>query len=331
MKLHQLRYLAAVVDNNLNITAAAEKLYTSQPGISKQLRMLEDELGVELFQRSGKSLVDVTPAGTRVVARAKKVLQEVENIRGVAAEFKDEQTGSLSIATTNTQARYVLPPVIQRFREAYPNVQIHLHQGSNEQIAEQLGNGEADVVIASGAGREFSDVVRLPCYSWERVMLVPETHELVEKQPLTLTELANQPLITYSFSLGEDSSLVRAFHAQDLTPNIALSARDADVIKTYVRLGLGVGVIAEMAFDDSQDEGLKLLRIGHLLPATTTWLGFREGVFLRSYAVAFMRAFAPHLSQDQLESARENAPALPDFPTPDLTEWVNSIASADLA
>lgn len=329
MKLHQLRYLAAVVDNNLNITAAAEKLYTSQPGISKQLRMLEDELGVELFQRSGKSLVDVTPAGTRVVARAKKVLQEVENIRGVADEFKDEQTGTLSIATTNTQARYVLPPVIQQFRKSYPNVQIHLHQGSNEQIAEQLSTGEADVVIASGAGREFSDVIQLPCYSWERVMLVPDSHELNDNEPLTLAELASQPLITYSFSLGEDSSLVRAFHAQDLTPNIALSARDADVIKTYVRLGLGVGVIAEMAFDELQDEGLRLLRIGHLLPATTTWLGFREGVFLRSYAVAFMRAFAPHLSQDQIEWARDNPQETSEGPTPDLATWASSVTPGE--
>src|SRR5687768_9414583 len=248
MKLHQLRYLAAVAQSGLNITAAAQKLHTSQPGVSKQIKLLEDELGFQIFVRQGRNLTRITPAGAQVIERALRILQEAQSIRDLSTELRDEGRGALSIGTTHTQARYVLPDVIREFRNRFPNVRLNLHQGTSEQIAEMVEHDRVDFVIATGSEQLFSELTVLPCYSWHRSVVVPRDHPLAASGArLSLKTLANYPLVTYTFSFTGPSSLNEAFAKTGLTPNVAITARDADVIKTYVRLGLGVGIVASMA------------------------------------------------------------------------------------
>lgn len=295
MTLRQLRYLLAIVDNGLNITAASEKLFTSQPGVSKQIRLLEEELDLRLFERKGRSLASVTPAGEEVVARARSILQEIENIRTLALNTRHEAEGTLAIATTHTQARYVLPDVVAEFRDRYPNVTLELHQGTSEQIADMVQARQIDFAIATGGQDLFSDLVMLPCYRWDRVILVPRDHELAQlDEPLTLETLARYPLVTYVFSFSGESSLKRAFAAEGLTPDVVFTARDADVIKTYVRMGMGVGIVASMAHDCEED--LVAIDAEGLFPRSTTWIGFRRDTVLRRYMSHFMQLFAPHLS-----------------------------------
>jgi LysR family cys regulon transcriptional activator len=297
MTLKQLRYLIAIVDSGLNITAAAERLYTSQPGISKQLKQLEGELGMQLFTRKGKSLAAITPAGSEVVERARHVLREVENITSLSREIKGEQAGTLSIATTHTQARYVLPQVIQTFSERYPHVNLELHQGTSEQIAELVNTHQVDFAIASGSQKSFPSLKVLPIYHWHRIALVPKGHPLArEKEPLTLRTLSAYPLVTYVFSLTGESSFKKAFQAEGLDPRVAFTARDADVIKTYVRMGMGVGVIASMAYECQDQQDLKAIDAKGLFPQITTWLGFPRDMVLRSYMADFIHLVAPHLS-----------------------------------
>jgi LysR family cys regulon transcriptional activator len=295
MKLHQLRYLAAVVQNGLNITAAAKKLHTSQPGVSKQLKLLEDELGFPLFERDGRNLMDVTAAGRQVVDRALRILEEVQNIRRLSADLQDDRSGSLSIGTTHTQARYVLPPVVQRFRFGCPDVDLHLHQGTSEQIAELAKLDRIDFAIATGADELFPGLVLLPCYRWQRRVVVPHGHPLARERVVTLKSLARYPIVTYTFSFSGRSSLPALFESAGLKLNVALTASDADVIKTYVRLGLGVGVVAGMALDPAADQDLAVLDAGHLFAPHTTWIGFRRGRLLRGYMYEFLKTFAPEL------------------------------------
>ncbi len=304
MKLQQLRYLIAIVRNNLNISSAAETLFTSQPGISKQIRLLEDELGVELFRRNGKHLTAVTPAGGRILEYAERILQEVKNIQSVAAEFRDERRGSLSIATTHTQARYALPAVIQQFRQRYPQVSMHLHQGSPTQIAELAANGAVDFAIATEAIELFDDLVMMPCYHWNRCVLVPCDHALTREPALTLQALAAQPLVTYVFGFTGRSQLDEAFVHANLHPQVVFTATDADVIKTYVRLGIGVGIVAHMAFDPQVDLDLCALSAEHLFPRSTTKIGFRKGSVLRGYMYDFIELFAPHLTRSLVEQVQ---------------------------
>ncbi|MGH8222508.1 MAG: LysR substrate-binding domain-containing protein, partial [Woeseiaceae bacterium] len=250
MKLQQLKYLLAIADNGLNITAAAERLYTSQPGVSKQLKLLEEELGLQLFTRKGKSLDRITDAGVRVIDRARIIMQEVEQIRCFANEYSREEEGTLSIATTYTQARYVLPKVLQEFRRRYPRVSLNLHQGTSEQIACMLADNEVDFAIATGSSDAFSELLLLPGYQWDRKILVPKEHELTRiERKLTLRDLAKYPLVSYVFSFGSDSTLHRAFASHGLQPDIVFTARDADAIRTYVRMGLGIGIVAGMAHE----------------------------------------------------------------------------------
>ncbi|MDH3513213.1 MAG: LysR substrate-binding domain-containing protein, partial [Gammaproteobacteria bacterium] len=247
MKLQQLKYLLAIVDNGLNITAAAERLYTSQPGVSKQLKLLEEELGLQLFTRKGKSLDGVTSAGEKIIERARVILQEVENIHTLASDYHEEEEGSLSIGTTHTQARYVLPEIIGEFRKRYPKIGLDLHQGTSEQIADMVTANTLDFAIATGSKELFSDLTLVPSYCWDRSIIVPKGHDLCQlDRPLTLHDLAAYPLVSYVFSFGGQSSLKRAFAEQGLEPEVAFTARDADVIKTYVRMGLGVGIVASM-------------------------------------------------------------------------------------
>ncbi|MFO1406107.1 MAG: HTH-type transcriptional regulator CysB [Steroidobacteraceae bacterium] len=303
MKLHQLRYLAAVAQSGLNITAAAEKLHTSQPGVSKQIKLLEDELGFQIFVRDGRNLSRVTPAGQQVIDRAVRILREVQNIRRLSDEFKDEARGSLSIATTHTQARYVLPGVIKQFRDQYPEVRLHLHQGTSEQIAEMAALDRIDFAIATGSQSLFDGYSLLPCYRWHRHVVVPKGHPLAKVKKPTLKQLAAHPIITYVFSFSGPSSLHEIFAKEGLVPNVVLTARDADVIKTYVRLGLGIGIVASMAVEEAEDSDLVRIDTSHLFPAHVTWIGFRRGGLLRKYQLDFMQLFAPHLTRRVIERA----------------------------
>jgi LysR family cys regulon transcriptional activator len=305
MKLQQLKYLLAIVDNGLNITAAAERLYTSQPGVSKQLKLLEEELGLQLFTRKGKSLGGITAAGKQVIERARVVMQEVENIRSLASDYYHEEEGTLSIATTHTQARYVLPEIIKAFRDRYPRVSLELHQGTSEQIADMVSANEIDFAIATGSRDLFADLLLVPSYHWDRKVLVPTNHDLTRiDRKLTLEDLAEYPLVTYVFSFGGQSSLKRAFADEGLEPDVVFTARDADVIKTYVRMGLGVGIVASMAEDCEDKKDLIAIDAEGLFPRSTTWIGFRKDAVMRRYMLDFMQLFAPHISADQLENTR---------------------------
>lgn len=304
MKLQQLKYLLAIVDNGLNITAAAEKLFTSQPGVSKQLKLLEEELGLQLFVRKGKSLGGVTAAGEEVIERARFIMAEAENIRTLAADYFQEEEGTLSIATTHTQARYVLPHVIGQFRKRYPGVNLNIHQGTSEQIADMVKANNIDFAIATGSHDLFSNLLLVPSYHWDRKIIVPNDHELTKlDRQITLKDLARFPLVTYVFSFGGQSSLKRAFIEQGLDPDVVFTARDADVIKTYVRMGLGVGIVAGMANED-EDEDMTTISAAGLFPRSTTWIGFRKDVVLRRFMLEFVRLFAPHITADQLEKTR---------------------------
>jgi LysR family cys regulon transcriptional activator len=323
MTLKQLKYLIGIADSGLNITSAAERLYTSQPGISKQLKQLEAELGVQLFTRKGKSLSAITPAGQEVIARARKILREVDNITSLARDLTAEQEGTLAIATTHTQARYVLPDVIGGFRERYPKVDLELHQGTSEQIAELVATGQVDFAIATGSRELFSNLTLLPIYHWHRIALVPKNHPLArDKRPLDLKTLAAYPLVTYVFSLSGTSSFKQAFHDRDLDPRVVFTARDADIIKTYVRMGMGVGVLASMAYECKDKEDLKAIDAKGLFPEVTTWLGFPRDMVLRSYMVDFIHLFAPHYSPRlirdaaSLETQEEVDELLKDLPLP---------------
>jgi LysR family cys regulon transcriptional activator len=303
MKLHQLRYLAAVAQTGLNITAAAEKLHTSQPGVSKQIKLLEDELGFQIFVRDGRNLARVTPAGQQVIDRAIRILREVQNIKRLSDDLKDEERGSLSIATTHTQARYVLPEVIKAFRDKYPEVRLHLHQGTSEQIAEMAALDRIDFAINTGSQSLFEGFTLLPCYQWHRHVVVPKGHPLAKVKKPTLKQLAACPIITYVFSFTGPSSLHGIFAKEGLVPNVVITARDADVIKTYVRLGLGIGIVASMAIEQQDDADLVHIDTSDLFPAHTTWVGFRRGGLLRKYQLDFIQLFAPHLTRRLIERA----------------------------
>ncbi len=306
MKLQQLRYIWEVAHHDLNVSATAQSLFTSQPGISKQIRLLEDELDVEIFARSGKHLTHVTQVGEVIIEMAGEILREVNAIKQVAQEYSNEREGSLRIATTHTQARYALPEIIRDFRLDYPDVSLHMNQGSPEQIAELAASGEVDFAIATEGLELFQDLVMMPCYRWNRAVVVPQGHPLCDSArsgPLNLEEVAQFPLVTYVFGFTGRSRLDEAFQVGGLQPNVAFTATDTDVIKTYVRLGVGVGIIAHMALDTVQDADLVALDASHLFEPSITHIGFRKGTFLRRYMRDFITAFAPHLDDELVNQA----------------------------
>lgn len=303
MKLQQLRYIWEVAHHDLNVSLTAQSLYTSQPGISKQIRLLEDELGVEIFSRSGKHLTRVTPAGQAILAIAGEILRKVDSIRQVALEYTDQKRGHLAIATTHTQARYRLPGVIETFIAQYPEVTLHMHQGTPRQIAEMAADGTVDFAIATEGLEHFADLIMLPCYHWNRSIVVPRDHPLAIRSKITLEDVAQFPLVTYVFGFTGRSRLDEAFKARGLTPRVVFTATDADVIKTYVRLGLGVGIIAHMAYEPDVDKDLVALDAGHLFEASTTSLGLRKGTFLRGFMYDFIKTFAPHLTRERVDEA----------------------------
>ncbi|MEO9653395.1 HTH-type transcriptional regulator CysB [Marinomonas sp.] len=305
MKLQQLRYIWEVARHDLNVSATAQSLYTSQPGVSKQIRLLEDELGVEVFARSGKHLTHITPAGEKIIELAGEILNQTHNIKRVAKEFSDERKGSLDIATTHTQARYALPKVINEYIADYPDVALHMHQGTPMQIAEMANDGLVDFAIATEALEMFGNLVMLPCYKWNRSVVVPKDHPLAKMSPLTLEALAEYPIVTYVFGFTGRSQLDLAFQEAELEPNVVFTAADSDVIKTYVRLGLGVGIVASMAYDETQDSDLIALDAAHLFEDSCTKIGIRSNTFIRGYMYKFLESFAPHLTKDRVMAAME--------------------------
>lgn len=317
MTLQQLRFLVAIADAGLNITLAAERVHATQPGLSKQLKQLEEQLGLLLFVRKGKSLERATPAGEIVVARARAILEEVRNIRDLAANLRNESSGRLSIATVHTQARFVLPRVLGELRKRFPEVAVQVDPGSAEEIIKRVRDGHSDLAILSTSGQSPEGVLALPAYRWDRVMAVPQGHALSSlKRAPTLADLARWPLVSYESSLRPDSSLRQAFAVHGLVPQLALTARDADLIKTYVRAGLGVGVLAGMAIEEADHLDLYVHPLTGELPRCTTWVLLRRDSVLRRYAQEFISLFAPHLDaatlrrvlSDPAAAARIDAP-----------------------
>jgi len=307
MKLHQLRCLSEVARQGLSVSAAAEALHTSQPGVSRQIKELEDELGVEIFVRHGKRLTTLTEPGRAVLAIAERILAEAANLKRAGAEFADEKAGTLTIATTHTQARYALPGAVAALKRRYPDVQLILHQGNPTQICEMVMRGEADFAIATEQIAEFPALVSLPCYQWNRCVVVPPRHPLARARPLTLEAVARYPIVTYDFAFANRSLVEKAFATRGLAPKVVLTALDADVIKTYVELGLGVGIMASMAFDARRDRALQALDASHLFESSTTRLGIKRGAYLRRYAYEFIERFAPHLPRAIVEPAVRGA------------------------
>jgi LysR family cys regulon transcriptional activator len=297
MKLQQLRYIVEVARRGLNVSEAAEALYTSQPGVSKQIKLLEDELGVQLFTRSGKRFTGITEPGRALLLRAERILSEAENMKRIGQDYAGGDTGTLVVAATHTQARYALPPAVKEFVALHPRVQLTLHQGTPAQIADWVEKGEADIGIATEALNEHSGLVSLPVRQWRHCVIAPDGHPILASQPLSLPELARWPLITYDSAFTGRSGINRAFARQGVEPRVVLTALDADVIKTYVTLGLGLGIIADLAFDSERDTGLKALSAAHLFEANTTRLALRRGIFPRRFEYDFISLFAPQLDR----------------------------------
>ena len=307
MKLQQLRYIWEVAQHDLNVSATAQSLFTSQPGISKQIRLLEDELGVQIFARSGKHLTHITKAGEVIVKAAGDILRRAEGIRQMAQEFSDASRGTLTLATTHTQARYALPSVIAAFIEKYPEVTLHMQQGTPMQIAEMAAAGSVDFAIATEAMELFSELVMLPCYRWNRCILVPKAHPLCQVSSLTLADVAAHPIVTYVFGFTGRSKLDDAFAQAGLQPHVVFTAADADVIKTYVRLGLGIGIVAHMAHDPAREPDLVALDACHLFEPSLTRIGLRKGGFLRGFMYDFIELFASDLTRERVNRACECA------------------------
>ena len=297
MNIQQLRYLHEIARRGLNVSEAAAALFTSQPGVSKQVRLLEEELGITVFERSGKRLTGITEPGRQILEIVARMLQDAGNLKRVGEEYAAETSATLDIATTHTQARYLLPPVVKQFLARHPQVRLRLHQGNPQQVADWVADGTADIGIATEALAEQSRLVTLPCYQWSHLVVVPCGHPLLDDESVILARLGEWPLITYDPSFTGRTKIDHAFARAGVVPNVVLTAVDSDVIKTYVELGLGVGIIAEMAFDPDRDVALAALPVSHLFATNTTRLGIRRGNWLRRIDFDFIELFAPLLSR----------------------------------
>lgn len=303
MNLQQLRYLNEIVRRDLKISDAAAALFTSQPAISKQIKLLEEELGIEIFVRNGKRIAAITEPGKGLLAIAQRMLLDAENFKQFAQEFHSTDTGHLTIATTHTQARYALPPVVKQFIERYPKVKLGLHQGTPTQIAEQVLHGEADICIATESLSSYEGLITLPCYDWHHCVITPPDHPLLQSTALTLEAIAQYPIITYDHAFSGRSKINEAFEKAGITPDIALTAIDADVIKTYVELGLGIGILAEIAFIPEREPHLRRMNARHLFKPSTTRIAIRKNEYLRAYTYDFIELFSPHLTHKRVEQA----------------------------
>ena len=306
MTLTQFKYLLSIVDNKLNITKAAESSNTSQPGISKQIKLLEDELGAFIFARKGKKITALTSFGEEVVWYAKKILQDVDNIKLLSDQISDVDEGVLTLATTSAQARYILPEVIQVFKDDFPKVKLELKLGSSEQIREMVIKNEVDLAIATDLEGVSGDLVLLPAYHWFNAIIAPLDHPIKKDlKKLTIRRLAKEPLVTYAFSVGPDTSFTETFNKRNLIPNIVFAARDADIIKTYVKMGMGIGVISGMAYECDDHEDFIAVSGENIFPKCTTYFGFRRGMILSRYAISFINLFAEHLNPKLIMKAAE--------------------------
>jgi LysR family cys regulon transcriptional activator len=304
MNFQQLRAVRETARLGFNLTEVAQALHTSQPGVSRQIRELEDELGIEIFVRAGKRLTGLTPPGEVLLPIVERLLLDADNLKQVGDEFVAQHSGRLSIAATHSQARYALPTVVRDFRAVYPQVTLELHQGSPRQVAAMLLSGEADIGVATEALAQYEQLVALPCYRWTHSIVVPPDHELLKIDgPITLQQLARFPIITYEAGCTGRTHIDQAFEKAGLKPSIVLSAMDADVIKTYVELGMGVGIVAAIAFDAERDRTLRALDARHLFEVNLTRLAIRRGTWLRGYVYAFIESFAPTLTREVVQRA----------------------------
>jgi LysR family cys regulon transcriptional activator len=307
MNFQQLRSVREAARRGYNLTEVANALYTSQPGVSRQIRELEEELGLVIFERNGKRLTGLTGPGKGVLTIIERLLVEAENLQQASREYSDHDSGTLTIAVTHTQARYALPQVVQSFREAFPNVRIALQQSAPEHIAEWVLSGKADIGIATEGLSAFSDLVSFPCYRWSHVVVTPEGHPLLASTPLRLDDLAAHPLITYDVGFTGRGHIDASFAEAGLSPDIVLTAMDSDVIKQYVSLGMGVGLVASMAFDHGRDKGLRAIEASHLFAPNVTRLAVRRGSYLRAYAYHFIERFASGVTRAEIERALQLA------------------------
>lgn len=307
MNLHQFRFVQEAARRNLNLTEAAKALHTSQPGVSKAIIELEDELGVDIFARHGKRLKRITEPGQHVLQSIEIIMREVGNLKRIGEQFSAQDSGTLSIATTHTQARYVLPVPVAKLRVAYPKVNISLHQGSPDQVAKMLIDEVAEIGIATESLSDYTELVTLPCYEWQHMLVLPADHALARKERLTLEDIAHEPLITYHPSFTGRTKIDHAFAQRKLTPRIALEAIDSDVITTYVRLGLGVGIVAEMAVRDfkSVEQGgdLVIRPLGHLFGQNVTRVAFKRGAYLRNFVYKFAELLSDRLDRNLIAKA----------------------------
>lgn len=303
MNIRQLQFIREVARNGFNVSAAAERLHATQPGVSTQIRQLEEELGIAVFERRGKRLTGITEGGRHILALAEEVLRGVENMRSVGDEFSREDRGTLVIATTHTQARYALPRAIPAFRARYPHIQLRIRQGNPTQICQLVLAGEADFVVATEAIENYDELLMLPCYRWNRCLVAPPGHPILEDESLTLEGIVRYPILTYDFAFTGRTAINKAFEEAGLSPNVILTAIDSDVLKAYVELGLGVGLLAKMAYDAQQDRNLRCRDASHLFEESVTRIGFRRDRFLRGYMYEFMALFAPHLTRRAVETA----------------------------
>lgn len=301
MNLHQFRFVREAVRQNFNLTEAARALFTSQPGVSKAIIELEEELGIDIFTRHGKRIRGLTEPGRQVLKSVETILQEVEGLKRIGKEFAAQDSGSFTIATTHTQARYSLPPVVQSFSQKFPKVRLSLLQGNPKQVADMVLHGQADLAIATEAIADIDGLVSLPCFQWEHMVVVPHEHPLTRLKELTLEEVAGYPLITYDAAFAGRNKIDQAFSRRGLKPDVVLEAIDADVIKTYVELGMGVGIIAGLAYNATRDINLKALPAGQLFGMNVSRIALKEGAYLRSYVFTFIELLAPNLSRKLVE------------------------------
>jgi LysR family cys regulon transcriptional activator len=309
MNFQQLRSIRETVQCGFNLTEVAAMLCTSQPGVSRQIRELEDELGVEIFVRAGKRLTGLTPPGASLLPIVERLLLDADNLKRAGDDFSSRMEGQLSVAATHSQARYALPHVVRDFREKFPKVTLHLRQGSPKQVAAMLMSGEADIGVATEALADFPQLVTLPCYHWTHSIVVPPGHPLLgQAGQVTLEQLARYPIITYEQGYTGRSHIDEAFFAHGLHPDVVLTAMDADVIKTYVELGMGVGILASVALDGERDKNLRILDAGHLFQINVTRLGLRRGAWLRGYAYSFIETFVPTLTRDVVAKVLTDTP-----------------------
>lgn len=301
MNLHQLRFVREAVRQNFNLTEAAKALFTSQPGVSKAIIELEEELGVDIFTRHGKRIRGLTEPGRAVLKSVELIMQEIDSLKHIGNEFAAHDSGSFTIATTHTQARYSLPKVVQAFSQKFPKVRLSLLQGNPKQVADMVLMGQADLALATESIADADGLISLPCYQWEHLVVVPPEHPLLKSKSITLEEIAAFPLITYDSAFTGRNKIDRAFQLRNLKPDILLEAIDADVIKTYVELGLGVGIIAGMAFDAERDKNLHAIPVGHLFGTNVSRLALKQGAYLRGYVFTFIELLAPALNRKLVE------------------------------